>query len=60
MRQCQLMVLPFIVLIAIEHDVASPMLVTSNFGNDIHVVLKKMQRNSVRNLMCVGRYAEKM
>ena len=29
-------------------------------GNDIQVVPKKMQWNSVRNLMCVGRYAEKM
>ena len=29
-------------------------------GNDIHVVPNKIQRNSVRNLMCVGRYAEKM
>ena len=29
-------------------------------GNDIHVVPKKMRWNSVRNLMCVGRYAEKM
>ena len=28
--------------------------------DDIHVVPKKMRRNSVRNLMCVGRYAEKM
>ena len=26
-------------------------------GNDIHVVPKKMRWNSVRNLMCVGRYA---
>ena len=29
-------------------------------GNDIYVVPKKMRWNSVRNLMCVGRYAEKM
>ena len=29
-------------------------------GNDIQVVPKKMRWNSVRNLMCVGRYAEKM
>ena len=29
-------------------------------GNDIQVVPKKMRLNSVRNLMCVGRYAEKM
>ena len=29
-------------------------------GNYIHVVPKKMRWNSVRNLMCVGRYAEKM
>ena len=28
--------------------------------NDIQVVPKKMRWNSVRNLMCVGRYAEKM
>ena len=28
-------------------------------GNDIQVVPKKMQWNSVRNLMCVGRYVEK-
>ena len=31
-----------------------------NIGNDIHVVPKKMRCNSVRNLMCVGRYAEMM
>ena len=30
------------------------------FGNDILVVPNTMRRNSVRNLMCVGRYAEKM
>ena len=30
-----------------------------NIGKDIQVVPKKMRCNSVRNLMCVGRYAEK-
>ena len=30
------------------------------FGNDILVVPNTMRRNSVRNLMCVGRYAAKV
>ena len=39
---------------------AKNILVGTKLGNDIQVVPNTMRRNSVRNLMCVGRYAEKM